>query len=156
MKLQITTRQEHNITTLHCEIGVRYWEDASYYDPETDTWIDDNEDNPRIPCRIGETWCPDIDLNTNRILNWTPGVRYRTHYKCCDCFYCRLIGYTPDIMEYEGYDTPDIMEYEGYVPEGLGEDGDYVIWEIDEDGTIIGGFNFTQDTIDYMERNNLG
>lgn len=144
MKLQITTSQEHDITTMHCEIGVRYWEDASYYDPETDTWIEDDEYDPRIPCRIGETWCPDIDLNTNRILNWTPGVRYRTHYKCCDCFYCRLLGH-----------TPNIMEYEGYVPEGLGEDGDYVIWEIDEDGTIIGGFNFTQDTIDYMERNNL-
>jgi hypothetical protein len=129
---------------MHCEIGVRYWEDASYYDPETDTWIEDDEDDPRIPCRIGETWCPDIDLNTNRILNWTPGVRYRTHYKCCDCFYCSLLGH-----------TPNIMEYEGYVPEGLGEDGDYVIWEIDEDGTIVRGFNFTQDTIDYMERNDL-
>lgn len=144
MKFEITTRQEHDVTTMHCEIGVRYWEDASYYDSEKGEWIDDDEDDPRVPCRIGEMWCPDIDLNTNRILNWTPGVRYRTHYKCCDCFYCRLLGY-----------TPNIMEYGGYVPEGLGEDGDYVIWEIDEDGTIVRGFNFTQDTIDYMERNDL-
>ena len=148
MKLQITTRQEHDTNIMCCEIGVRYWEDASYYDSETGIWIDDDEDNPKIPCRTGETWRPIIDLNTNRILNWQPGVRYRTHYKCCDCFYCKIL---------DNLEPPSLLrEYEGYVPEGLGEDGDYVIWEIDEDGTIIGGFNFTQDTIDYMERNDLG
>lgn len=147
MKFEITTRQEHDANIMCCEIGVRYWEDASYYDSEQGMWEDDDASNPRVPCRTGVTWCPIIDLNTKRILNWPSGVRYRTHYKCCDCFYCRILS------DLESCIT--LREYEGYVPEGLGEDGDYVIWEIDGDGTIVRGFNFTQDTIDYMERNDL-
>ena len=143
MKLEITIKKEYDINIIKCTIGVLYWENASYYDPETGKWIEDDEDNPTIPCVMGENWCPTININTKQILNWTSGRKFKTYYKCCDCFYCEMLS------------DNGLFQYDGYVPEGLGEDGDYVIWEIDENGYITSGFDFTQETIDDMMENNL-
>lgn len=145
MKLEITVKKEYNINIINCIIGVRYWEDAEYYNNELHKWVNDDEDNPTIPCIMCENWCPTININTKQILNWTPGCKFKTHYKCCDCFHCEMLS----------DNGLWLCKYKGYVPEGLGEYGDYVVWEIDENGYITSGFDFTQETVDYMIENNL-
>lgn len=104
--------------------GVRYWEDA------TVNGIED-EDGSRIPCRLGDYWCPTIDLATGTILNWPEGTTADIHYKVCDDGEYWL-------ADAEGN---KLAHRDGYVPGAFlchGDDGygDYVIMTVGPDGKI--------------------
>lgn len=140
MKFDINeTKQEQiDLSIMFCTIGVRFWEDASYWDQEFNVWVEEDEDNPTIPCKEGDVWKPVIDIDSKRILNWEYGKKYKVHFKCCDEFYCTI----------QNPEQEHIITYEGYVPSGIGEYGDYVVWEINEEGIITSGFDFTRETVE--------
>ena len=43
--------------------------------------INDTPDGDNIPCKFGGTWCPVIEIDTGRILNWKKGTTASIHYK---------------------------------------------------------------------------
>ena len=126
---------------LHCNIGVRYYEDGDV-DGIQDISFDDQraEVKPQIPCVRhfdGDTgddywrWCPIIDVDKGRIVNWEQGKTADVHYKVCDdCMidYCIKGSF---ITNNDGYwYCPTFL-----CPQGEGY-GDYVIMRIDENGYI--------------------
>jgi hypothetical protein len=123
MKVKIKIEKEFDVKTLIVRARVRYWEDT------TVNGIEDT-DGKIIPCRSGDHWCPEININTGVILNWKQGVSASIHYKVCDD------------GDYSIYDAEGnfILKKEDYVPsimcpteEGF---GDYIIMEIEHDGHI--------------------
>jgi WD40 repeat protein len=123
MKTTIKVEKEVEIAILYVEAGVRYWEDSTVNDVS-----DDNGD--LIPCRNGDVWCPEIDVNTGKILNWKEGTTAEIHYKVCD-------SGTYILRDSDGN---AVSSKEGYVPSCLcpkeGGYGDYIIMDISADGTI--------------------
>ena len=68
-----------DLKLLIVKAGVRYWEDSEV-NGENDT-----ENGENIPCKIGELWCPQIEIETGKILNWEQGKKAEIHYKVADC-----------------------------------------------------------------------
>ena len=125
MKVTLLVKQEIDLKTLHVRAHVRYWEDA-VVDGEEDTTGD------LIPCKEGDNWCPIIDLETGKILNWKQDVAAVIHYKVCDRgAYTLKDAAGNSVREIEGY-VPAIM-----CPTENGF-GDYIIMDINEDGLIQG------------------
>lgn len=123
MKHTVTVTKEIEVTHLHAEMGVRYWEDAVVNGEEEDN------DAPKMPFADGEVWRITIDLATGAIRNWPQGVSAETHYKVCDNgVYSLLVG-DDVVVEKSGY-VPDML-----APSGGGY-GDYVILSIGHDGVI--------------------
>ncbi len=115
---------EVSVVFLKAECGVRYWEDAEVNGKQED------DDNPTIPCRTGDSWCPVIALDTGKIEGWPEGVTAKTHYKVCDAGrYSLLDAERVEVVSIDGY-VPEIMS-----PGGRGH-GDYVIMVIGPDGVI--------------------
>ena len=109
---------------IECEAGVRYWEDATINGVE-------DEDGSRIPCRIGDNWCPTIDLRTGKVVGWPEGVEADVHYKVCDdgCYWL-LNEAGKRIAVRAGYVPSD------YLCHGDNGYGDYIIMTIDGSGAI--------------------
>lgn len=110
---------------IECEAGVRYWEDAIVNGEE-------DEDGSRIPCRVGENWCPTIDLRTGKVVGWPEGTTADIHYKVCDAGRYWLLNEAGE----------RIAERDGYVPgqylcHGDNGYGDYIIMSINSDGSIV-------------------
>ncbi|PCI11889.1 MAG: hypothetical protein COB73_00870 [Flavobacteriaceae bacterium] len=132
MKIELTVKKEFEVKTLLVEANVRYWEDASV------NGIDD-EDGDLIPCKVGETWKPIIDLDTGIIINWEKGKEANIHYKVCDAGEYWL----------QDEDGNKIVKAKGYyVPEFLAIDdsgfGDYIIMKVDKEG-LINNWRFDSD-----------
>lgn len=140
MKTTITIEKEIEVKTLSVHAGVRYWEDA------TVNGIEDTEGN-LIPCREGDYWCPDIDIDTGKILNWKIGTTAEIHYKICDdgSYYLKDEN-GKIIMSIENDYVPYIL-----CPKELGY-GDYIIMDVEADGQIkdwnpdLDGFEVKQET----------
>src|SRR5687768_3497763 len=123
MKTTIKANKKVNLKILSVKAGVRYWEDST---------IDGIEDHEGIliPCRNGEYWCPEIDIDAGQILNWKRGVTDDIHYQVCDD------------GEYHVKDAKGktVLSKEGYVPETMSPAeegfGDYIIMKVDENGII--------------------
>ena len=79
MKVKIKIEKEVEVTTLQVNAGVRYWVDSEI-NGEPDT-----ENGENVPCKNGELWTPEIEIETGKILNWKQGVKAEIHYKICDC-----------------------------------------------------------------------
>lgn len=114
----------NNAVYIEVEAGVRYWEDTTVNDIE-------DEDGTLIPFRKGGAWCPTIDLQTGKVLNWPAGTTANVHYKVCDDGRYWLLD----------RDFVRIAEREGYVPgdflcHGDNGYGDYIIMVIGADGRI--------------------
>ncbi len=110
--------------TLHVEVGVRYWEDA------TVNGIEDY-DGALIPCKDGFSWVPTINLADGKIINWQPGVEADIHYKVCDeGIYILKDSNDNEMTRIERDYVPGILcpEEDGY--------GDYIIMKVDKDGQI--------------------
>ena len=123
MKVELTIKREFEVKYLQVEAGVRYWEDATVNGTEDET-------GKLIPCRSGGNWCPLINLETGKILNWVEGTKAEIHYKVCDDGRYRLLDDNQMLVkEIDGY-VPKIMspKENGY--------GDYIIMDVDETGTI--------------------
>ena len=124
MKTKIKIEKEVDIKLLKVVAGVRYWEDSQV------NGEDDDEEGSNIPCKDGDSWCPEIDIETGKILNWKQGVKAHIHYKVCDDGIYVLLDDKGDVVHTK----------EGYVPECMypleNGYGDYIIMIIDENGVI--------------------
>lgn len=132
MKIKVLVKQEVEISVLSVKAGVRYWEDATVNGVE-------DEEGKLIPFRDGDYWCPIIDINSGKILNWPKGTKADIHYKVCDDGTYTLISPEgKEVIEKDGY-VPEIMcpKEQGY--------GDYIIMDIDENGQIQNWKPFVKD-----------
>lgn len=124
MKTEVTLKREIELKTLNVHAGVRYWEDAEVNGVE-------DESGDMIPCRIGDSWEPIIDIDSGIIINWNQGVKAKIHYKVCDCCGWDLLDENGDVV---------LSEKNDYVPKTLypakNGYGDYIIMNIDENGKI--------------------
>ena len=129
--IKVATTTKVPVKYLRARCGVRYWEDATVNGERDD-------DGSRIPCRTPaydrkkrrDVWCPTIELDTGKILNWPEGTTAAIHYKVCDDGdYALLDADFGMVRSIDGY-VPDIM-----CPGGPGY-GDYVIMHIGADGVI--------------------
>lgn len=109
---------------LRVKAGVRYWEDATVNGVE-DTL------GTLIPFRVLDDWCPEIDLETGRVLNWPDGMLADVHYKVCDAGEYWLINEAGDVYKYLDDYVPDDLLCHG--AQGY---GDYIILNIGRDGQI--------------------
>lgn len=160
MKVNSKATKEFDIDKVICDIDVRYYVDCSFSKDNGETWEKDFEDDDnfddyvksQLPCMKEVTykkrsiwsniestmtrqdWCPVIDVNEGKVLDWTPGFVLRTHFKVCD----------QGIYVYSNYDeSQQIVSIDCdlyYVPNWL-EDfddgyGDYMYIQINGDGTI--------------------
>lgn len=124
MKVIIKVATEFDIKTLEVEAGVRYWEDAEVNGVE-------DVDGNLIPFRVGDYWCPKIDIDKGVVIDWPKGTKADIHYKVCDngsYFMKDADGNT--VASIESDYVPSIM-----CPQGGGY-GDYIIMHIDENGVI--------------------
>lgn len=124
MKTEIKIKKEVELKTLIVHAGVRYWEDSEVNGQE-------DTDGDLIPCRVGDTWKPIIDIDTGIITNWKKGTTAKVHYKVCDCCGWDLLDDKGNIL---------LSNEDGYVPDTLcpadSGYGDYIIMSIDENGKI--------------------
>lgn len=124
MKVELTIKREFEVKYLQVEAGVRYWEDTSVNGKE------DTEDGKNIPCKKGDAWCPLIDIETGKILNWEQGTTADLLYKVCDDGRYRILDENQALIkEIDSYVIKMLCPKEnGY--------GDYIIMDIDENGQI--------------------
>lgn len=124
MEFTYLKRLTVDVKTLSVKAHVRYWEDGVFYNMQ---------DNSNEPCRIGDLWCPEIDLETGMIANWTIGVEASIHFKVCD--QCSVW-----LKDTQGNVVAEIID--DYVPKMLCPKengfGDYIIMDIKADGKIKG------------------
>lgn len=125
MKTIIKIEKEVELTILQVKAGVRYWNDSEV-NGEPDT-----ENGENIPCKIGQLWSPEIEIETGKILNWKQGVKAEIHYKVVDCCGWELKDEKGEVV---------LSTDDGYVPQTLCPKdrgyGDYIIMDIDENGMI--------------------
>ena len=124
MKIELTVKKEFEVKTLLVEADVRYWEDATVNGVE-------DENGDLMPCKVGNTWKPIIDLETGLITNWEKGKEANIHYKVCDAGEYWLQDENGEkIVKAKGYYVPDFLAIDdsGY--------GDYIIMKVDKDGKI--------------------
>lgn len=118
-------------THIEVEAGVRYWEDASV------NGADEDNDNPSIPLRKGEAWCPRIRLADGVIEEWPEGTVAVVHYKVCDAGrYWLTDADGKRIAKWKGFYVPDDF----LCPADNGY-GDYIIMQINGSGKISGWSN---------------
>lgn len=126
LSVKIKTTVEKEVKYLKAECGVRYWEDAEV------NGVEEDDDNPAMPFKTRDEWCPVIDLETGVIRDWPTGTTASTHYKVCDAGRYSLLD----------ADMAEVISIDGYVPKtmcpGGSGYGDYVIMEIGPDGKIEG------------------
>lgn len=125
MKVTLKVEKEFDLKTLEVFAGVRYWEDSSI------NGEDDSEEGDLIPCKVGENWCPIIDIETGIITNWEKGKIASIHYKVCDECSWGLKDVNGElVLKSEGDYVPKTLcpQEDGY--------GDYIIMDINEDGSI--------------------
>jgi len=122
MKATIKIEKEVDIKTVLVKANVRYWEDA-VINGEPD------EEGTLTPCRQGDLWCPEIDIDTGIIINWQKGVKADIYFKVCDSGSYYLKDVEGNIV---------LKREADYVPNELipGSYGDYIEMEIDENGKI--------------------
>ena len=130
METPVKRTEEVEVKTLSVVAHVRYWCDATVNGLKG---VDDDEAaDPGIPCRVGDSWCPVIDVDTGQITNWTKGTTATVHYKVCDAGVYELLDPKGNrIATLDGY-VPSMMS-----PDGNGY-GDYIKMTIDADGFIEG------------------
>lgn len=123
MKATIKIEKEVDIKTVLVKANVRYWEDAVINGQP-------DEEGTLTPCRKGDLWCPEIDIDTGVILNWQKGIKADIHFKVCDAGSYYLKDADGNIV---------LKRENAYVPNELipGSYGDYIEMEIDENGKIF-------------------
>lgn len=149
MNKTIKVEKEFDLAAAECQIFARYWEDSKL------NGVEDDSENPKMPCvenvehfyygKKQLAWCPIIDLDNGRILNWPIGEVAKIHYKSCD----------ENVVIIKDRHGEEVKRYEGYVPRFLDPYrdgfGDYVIMEIDSNGYIRDFDNDLDDIFDDEE-----
>ncbi len=124
MKITVTEQVEKEVIFLKVNARVRYWEDSNVNDVS-------DEEGDLMPFREGDSWCPIIEVDTGKIVDWPIGTTAEVHYKICDdgSYYLCDQGGSPFKSIEDDY-VPDCL-----CPNGGGY-GDYIILSIDENGII--------------------
>lgn len=78
MKIKIKVEKEFDICTLQVKADVRYWEDSEI------NGENDSKDGDNVPCKVNGNWCPEIDIEIGKILNWEQGKTAEIHYMVAD------------------------------------------------------------------------
>lgn len=123
MKIAYQQTVEAEVKFLRATCGRCYWEDAKVNGVQDD-------DGTLIPCRVGDTWAPLIDVDAGVIQAWPAGTTADIHYKVCDEGVYELLDASMTVLvKRDGY-VPGVMcpNENGY--------GDYVIMTVGEDGRI--------------------
>ena len=166
---------EFNIDKVICDIDVRYYVDCSFSKDNGETWEKDFDDDDesdeyvraQLPCMKTvnyihrsiwnkietpmerQDWCPVIDVNEGKVLDWTPGFVLRTHFKVCD----QGIYVYSNQDETQQIVSTDCDEY--YVPNWLCDwdsgYGDYMFIQINGDGTIENWEKLKKKLLDYAK-----
>ena len=175
MKVNSKATKEFDIDKVICDIDVRYYVDCSFSKDNGETWEKDFEDDDKsddyvksqLPCMKTITykhksiwnkvetiterqdWCPVIDVNKGKVLDWTPGFVLVTQFKVCD----------QGVYVYSNYNetrqivSTDCDEY--YVPDWLCDwdngYGDYMYIQINGDGTIENWDKLKKKLFEYAE-----
>jgi len=125
MKINLLTRMEVEVKTLKVKAEVRCWEDSIVNE------LEDSENGDNIPCKVGDLWCPEIDIDSGIITNWEAGKTAEIHYKVCDGCGWELLDDKGEVV---------LSEDDGYVPDTLCPKesgyGDYIIMDIASHGKI--------------------
>lgn len=125
MKVEIKVRKEVDLKVLSVKANVRYWEDSEV------NGENDNENGDNIPCKDGDLWIPEINIETGTILNWRLGTTAEIHYKVVDQCGWELKDHESNIV---------LSQEDGYVPDTLCPKesgyGDYIVMSIDGNGII--------------------
>ena len=133
MIIEMLVKQEVDIKTLYVKAKPLYWTSAKI------NGVEDTENGDNVPCKVGECWCPIIDIDTGQILNWKKGVTANIDYKISDNFNYNICDDNDEIIV-SGEDTyvPDTFSItdSGY--------GDYFHIYVNENG-IISNWEFTID-----------
>ena len=124
MKITITKETEVEVAKIQISAGVRYWEDGKI------NGVKDTENGDNMPCVVNGRWCPVIDIETGKILNWEQGKTGNVYYKVCDDGNYKLLDENDNIVVDKNCYVPDFLAIDdsGY--------GDYIIMTIDENGNI--------------------
>ena len=161
--------------SLICDIDVRYYVDCSFSKDNGETWEKNFEDDDKfddyvksqLPCmkevtykkrgiwsgiettQTRQDWCPVIDVNEGKILDWTPGFCLNTGFKVCD----QGIYVYSNQDESQQIVSCDCDEY--YVPNWLDDEGDsygdYLQITINGDGTIENWDKLKKKLLNYVE-----
>ena len=156
MKIQ----EEFSVDKVICDIDVRYYVNCSFSKDNGVTWEEDFEDDDemdayvksQLPCMVERTymyrgiwsktekemkrtdWCPVIDVNEGRVLDWPKDFILVTTFKVCD----QGLYLYSNADESKQILSTDCDEY--YVPNWLDADGDgygdYLQIRINGDGSI--------------------
>ena len=175
MKVNSKVTTEFDIDKVICDIDVRYYVDCSFSKDNGETWEKDFEDDDKsddyvksqLPCMKNvkfikrnllsgkereeerQDWCPVIDVNEGKILDWTPGFCLNTHFKVCD----QGVYVYSNQDESQQIVSCDCDEY--YVPKWLDEIddgyGDYMYISINGDGTIKDWDKLKKKLLKYVE-----
>ena len=153
-------QEKFEIDYVICDIDVRYYVDCSFSKDNGQTWEKDFEDDDetdeyvksQLPCMKERTfthksiwsntekimkrtdWCPVIDVNEGKVLDWPKDFILDTHFKVCD----QGLYLYSNADESRQILSEDCDLY--YVPDWLDADGDgygdYLQIRINGDGTI--------------------
>jgi hypothetical protein len=128
-ELTVLTKTRVAVKFLRARCVVRDWEDANVNDVV-------DEDGSLIPCRKGDLWCPLIDLDAGRIVDWPPGVTADIHYKVCNAGIYELLSVNHSVVaKRDGYVinmmSPGAEGYGDYVIMTVGADGIIEDWSVD-------------------------
>lgn len=125
MKVKIKVEKEVELKTLIVHAKPRYWTDSIV------NGEDDTENGDNIPCKVGNSWKPIIDIDKGIITNWKNGTTASINYKVCDCCGWDLLDENGNII---------FFQEEDYVPSTLSPEdrgyGDYITMNVDENGKI--------------------
>jgi hypothetical protein len=122
--IEVTKKEQVVVKYLQARCGVRYWEDATVNGVE-------DEDGSRIPFRDGDNWCPKIELETGKIVDWPQGTTAHIHYKVCDDGDYKLLDECGNVVVHIDEYVPAIMS-----PGDSCKCGDYVVMDVDAAGLV--------------------
>ena len=168
--------KEFNIDKVICDIDVRYYIDCTFSKDNGETWEEDFDDDEisdtyvrnQLPCmkevtymkrniwsgdetqKSRKDWCPVIDVNEGKILDWPEGFCLRTHFKVCD----------QGVYVYSNYDeSAQIVSVdcnEHYVPTWLDDIddgyGDYLYISVNGDGSIENWDSLKKKLLEYATK----
>lgn len=135
MELEIMVPRKIDAAFLEIRADVRYWENAKVNGTE----------GGDMPLRIGDSWCPVIDMATGRICGWPKGTTASVYFKVCDCgeYWLqdsegkRVAKFSGDYVPH--WACPGGDGYGDYIIMDIGEGGVVEKWAVDADDLDDGG-----------------
>lgn len=123
MNIKLKVEKEFDVKTLTVSFPVDDWSDFTVDGIDDEMGVD-------VPCRVGDNWIIQIDVEKGIIINWVDGKTVSVYCKVRDEGTYTLRDAEMNV----------ILEKDGYVPDCLCPKengyGDYVLMDIRADGSI--------------------